>query len=248
MDATGSVQAARSGTRQSGQSFVPGRAGAFPMLNRMEIIMSPRSRTLVAAALVFATFGQGVAAQTTDAHHPAKAGDPSAAQVPADPMAAMMQGMMPMMQMMSAMHGQGGMVGMDPAERIEGRIAFLKAELAITDAQDAAWAGFAEALRGYAAGLKSTRMMGMDAASPDLLARLDQSDKQLSVKLDGVRALRAALAPLLEVLSDDQRATAAELLPVQIGLGGMDASMPGMGMMGGMTGGTTGGMMPSAAP
>lgn len=213
--------------------------------------MLPRSRTLVAAALVFATFGQGVAAQTTNAHHPAKAGDPSAAQVPADPMAAMMQGMM---QMMSAMQGQGGMGGMDPAERIEGRIAFLKAELAITDAQGDAWAGFADALRGYAAGLKAGRMAGMegmagmDGAAPDLLAQLDQSEKTLAAKLEGVRTLRAALAPLLEVLSDEQRATAAALLPGHMGFGMMGASMSGMGMMGGMAGGTMGGTTPAAAP
>ena len=216
--------------------------------------MSPRTRTLVVAALVFAAFSQAGAAQTTDAHHPAQAGDQTAAQMPAEPMAAMMQGMMPMMQMMSAMHGQGGMGGMDPAERIEGRIAFLKAELAITEAQGAAWNGFADALRGHAAGLKAGRMAGMtgmagmDGAAPDLLARLDQTEKTLAANLEGVRNLRAALAPLLEALSDEQRATAADLLPGHMGFGMMGASMSGMGMMGGMAGGTMGGMAPAAAP
>lgn len=196
--------------------------------------MSHRTRTLAVAALVFVVFTQGGLAQTADAHHPAKAGDQPAVQTPTDSMAAMMQGMLPMMKMMANMQGQAGMGGIDPAERVEGRIAFLKAELAITDAQSAAWNTFADALRGYAAGLKSARMMDMGMATPDLLAQLDRSEKQLSTDLDGVRALRAALAPLMQVLTDDQRATAAELLPTHMGFGGMGASMSGMGMAGGM--------------
>lgn len=199
--------------------------------------MSHGTRALVVAALVLSVFTQGGLAQTTDAHHPAKPGDQPAAQTQADPMAAMMQGMMPMMQMMANMQGQSAMGGFDPAERVEGRIAFLKAELAITDAQSAAWNDFADALRGYAAGLKSARMMDMGTDMPDLLAQLDRSEKQLSTDLDGVRALRAALAPLWDTLSEDQRATATALLPTHMGFGGMGASMSGMGMSGGMSGG-----------
>ena len=164
------------------------------------------TKTLSFATLALAAFSFGVVAQTVDAHHPAKAGDQPEAtqpanQVPVDQMGAMMQGMMaqmPMMQMMKAMQGQGGMSGLDLTERVEGRIAFLKAELAITDKQADKWNAFADALRAYSAALKSAHPAGMDAMMPDLVARLDQSEKQLSAELDGVRGLKTALAPLME--------------------------------------------------
>lgn len=208
------------------------------------------TKTLSFATLVLVAFSFGAVAQTVDAHHPAKAGDQPAAtqpanQAPADQMGAMMAGMMaqmPMMQMMKAMQGQDAMGGLDLTERVEGRIAFLKAELAITDKQADKWNAFADALRAYSAAFKSAHPAGMDTMAPDLVARLDQSEKRLSAELDGVRGLKAALAPLMDVLSDDQRTTAAELLPVHMGLGMAGQPMQGMGMMMG------GGAMKSTTP
>ena len=199
------------------------------------------TKTLSFATLVLAAFSLGAVAQTVDAHHPVKAGDQPEAtqpanQVPADQMGAMMQGMMaqmPMMQMMKAMQGQGGMGGLDLTERVEGRIAFLKAELAITDRQGDKWNALADALRAYSAALKSAHPAGMDTMVPDLVAQLDQSEKRLSAELDGVRGLKAALAPLWAVLTDEQRSTATELLPVHMGLGKAAQPMHGMGMMSG---------------
>ena len=199
------------------------------------------TKTLSFATFVLAAFSLGAVAQTVDAHHPAKAGDQPEAtqpanQAPADQMGAMMQGMMaqmPMIQMMKAMQDQRGMGGLDLTERVEGRIAFLKAELAITDKQADKWNVFADALRAYSAALKSTHPAEMATMVPDLVARLDQSEKQLSAELDGVRGLKAALAPLMDVLADDQKANAAELLPIHMGLGMAGQPMQGMGMMGG---------------
>ena len=199
------------------------------------------TKTLSFATLVLAAFSLGAVAQTVDAHHPVKAGDQPEAtqpanQVPADQMGAMMQGMMaqmPMMQMMKAMQGQDAMGGLDLTERVEGRIAFLKAELAITDKQADAWNAFADALRAYSAALKSAHPAGMDTMAPDLVARLDKSEMQLSAELDGVRGLKAALTRLWAVLTDEQRNTATELLPVHMGLGKAAQPMQGMGMMSG---------------
>ena len=199
------------------------------------------TKTLSFATLVLAALSFGAVGQTVDAHHPAKAGDQPEAtqpanQAPADQMGEMMQGMMaqmPMMQMMKAMQGQSGIGGLDLTERVEGRIAFLKAELAITDKQGDTWNSFADALRAYSAALKSAHPAGMATMAPDLVARLDQSEMQLSAELDGVRGLKAALTPLWAVLNDDQRSTAAELLPVHMGLGMAGQPMQGMGMMGG---------------
>ena len=76
---------------------------------------------------------------------------------PAPPPAAQgMMGAMPMMNTMSGMPmmhmgmmmGPGS--GMSTIDHIEGRIAFLRAELKITDAQMSAWNAFADALRANA--------------------------------------------------------------------------------------------------
>ncbi|MDO8986423.1 Spy/CpxP family protein refolding chaperone [Cypionkella sp.] len=202
----------------------------------------PRTiKTLSLATLALAAFSFGAVAQTTDEHHPAEGEDQPAAaqpadQIPSDQMGSMMQGMMaqmPMMQMMKAMQGQDAMGGLDLTERVEGRIAFLKAELAITDAQADKWSVFADSLRAYSAALKPAQMAGMDAMALDLVARLDQSEKQLSAELDGLRGLKAALAPLWDALTDEQRSTATMLLPVHMGFGMAGQQMPGMGAMGG---------------
>ena len=205
----------------------------------------PRTiKTLSLATLALAAFSFGAVAQTTDEHHPAEGEDQPAAaqpadQIPSDQMGSMMQGMMAqmpmmqMMQMMKAMQGQDAMGGLDLTERVEGRIAFLKAELAITDAQADKWSVFADSLRAYSAALKPAQMAGMDAMALDLVARLDQSEKQLSAELDGLRGLKSALAPLWEVLTDEQRSSATELLPVHMGMGMAGQQMPGMGAMGG---------------
>mgnify|MGYP003382132626 FL=1 len=201
-------------------------------------------KTLSLATLALVAFSFGAVAQTVDEHHPAKPGEEPEAtqpaeQAPTDQMGAMMQGMMAqmpmmqMMQMMKAMQSQDAMGGLDLTEHVEGRIAFLKAELAITDAQADKWNAFADALRAYSAALKPAQMAGMDATAPDLVARLDQSEKQLSAELDGLRGLKAALAPLWEVLTEDQRSTATTLLPVHMRFGMAGQPMPGMGMMGG---------------
>ena len=55
----------------------------------------------------------------------------------------------------------GGMGGMATIDRVEGRIAFLRAELKITDAQADAWNGFADALRTNAKKLAEVRVSMM---------------------------------------------------------------------------------------
>ena len=105
--------------------------------------------------------------------------------------------------MMQAMQGQDAMGGLDLTERVEGRIAFLKAQLAITDAQADKWNAFADALGAYSAALKSAQPTGMATMASDLVARLDQSEKQLSAEIDGVRGLKTSRAPLMDAPSDD---------------------------------------------
>ncbi len=170
----------------------------------------------------------------------------------------MMNDMKNMMSSMSAMHSMGmmqmmgmmgrGMDGMATIDRVEGRIAFLRAELKITDAQADAWNGFADALRTNARKLAEVRatMMpkpGDGQPASALAARLDQQEQWLAARLDGTRAMKSAFVKLNEVLSDDQKKTANDLLTPHMGMGAMammpaqtspeqkeQGRMPGMGM------------------
>jgi hypothetical protein len=121
-----------------------------------------------------------------------------------------MSAMMPMMGMMRMMQG--------PAH-VEGRIAFLKAELKITEAQDKPFADFAAALRQAAGKMRGGQMdmMGM-AAGASLLQHLEHQEKQLTARLDAVRSLKTPLAPLHAALSEEQRKTLAQLHPMFMGM------------------------------
>src|SRR6516164_7300947 len=106
-----------------------------------------RPSALVMAAvligLVPAAFAQTTSDDNHSDHHPAAASQPPASSQSGEMSKGMMGqdggGMMGMM-------GRGGMMGMmGMAGHVEGRIAFLKAELKITDAQTSAWNAFADA-------------------------------------------------------------------------------------------------------
>jgi hypothetical protein len=156
------------------------------------------------------------------------------------PMMGMMNDMKNMMSSMSTMHNMemmqrmgmmgSGTGGMATVDRVEGRIAFLRAELKITDAQAEPWSGFADALRANAKKLAEIRTSMMpkpgDAQPPtDMTARLDLQEQWLAARLDGVRAIKSAFVKLNDVLSDDQKKTAGELLAPHMGMG-MIAMMP----------------------
>jgi hypothetical protein len=93
--------------------------------------------------------------------------------------------MMDMMQMMGMMRQSGaGMGGMATIDHVEGRIAFLRTELKITDAQTGAWNPSADALRTNAKNLGEVRASMMPqmmpqagAASQTLVDRLALQEK-----------------------------------------------------------------------
>jgi hypothetical protein len=157
-----------------------------------------------------------------DPHHPA-----ASAATPTPGMAMGMAGGqmpgaggMPMMEMMRGMMGQDGMDGMRMmAEHVEGRVAFLKAELKITDAQLPQWNGFAQAVRDNATAMQGMQggMMAMNQAAtlPDKLAA---REKMMSARLEAVSKLRAAAEPLYAALSADQKKTADEIMVSPMGM------------------------------
>ena len=122
--------------------------------------------------------------------------------------------------------GRMGMMGM--ADRVEGRIAFLKTELKITEAQMPQWNAFADALRsnasrmsGMAATMMQGGMMGQDGAPVTAPDRLDRMEKMMSAMLESVKATKAALVPLYAVLTDEQKKTADQLIHGPMGMGRM---------------------------
>jgi LTXXQ motif family protein len=103
-----------------------------------------------------------------------------------------------------------GIMGM--ADHVEGRIAFLKAELKITDAQLSQWNTFADALRSNAR--QTAEMLGTVGQATALNApdRLDRREKMLTSMLEMARSIKAALSPLYAVLSNEQKKLADSLL------------------------------------
>jgi|SRR6516165_2983963 hypothetical protein len=125
---------------------------------------------------------------------------------------------------MAMMGGPGGIGVMGMVDHVEGRIAFLKAELKITEAQMPPWNAFADALRANA-GMGTTMMqggmMGRDGASMSALDRLDHMEKMMSGMLEAVKGTRAALAPLYAVFTEEQKKVADQLIHGPMGMGSM---------------------------
>jgi len=126
-----------------------------------------------------------------------------------------MPGMMPMMGMMQMMRG---------GEHIEGRLAFLKAELKITDSQEKVWNDFADAARKAAAKTQDThmgmRMRQMSGAAGDvtLPQLLDRHEENLEARLEATRAMKSALGPLYATLDEQQKQTLMQLHPMLHGI------------------------------
>jgi len=118
-------------------------------------------------------------------------------------------------------------------DHVEGRIAFLRTELKITDGQTNVWNAFADALRANAKSLGEVRasMMQEMGAAQSLADRLAWQEKWLTARLEGTRAIKAALTNLVGSLSDDQKKTADQLLAPHMGMGAMASGRMGSGQM-----------------
>jgi hypothetical protein len=201
-------------------------------------MLKSKSIAALTFAAMLAASSQSYAQTQPDPHHPDQGvGTTEVAPGNEDQQGMSMPMMMNMMAGMMKMMGGGtqmGMGGMDMSgmgmtAHVEGRIAFLRAELQITEAQAKAWDAFAGVLRDNAKRMKVANMpMMSNAATPQFVAQLDSQERMLATKLEEVRATRTAYAALYEVLSVEQRKMVDELLQTHMGL-----MPPGM-MQGGM--------------
>jgi hypothetical protein len=109
-------------------------------------------------------------------------------------------GMMPMMNMMGAMGPRWG------ADHVEGRLAFIKAELKITDAQTPQWDAFAASVHVNAKSMSDMHQsMAARQGAATLPERLAQEDKVLTEQLAALKNTEEALDKLYGVLSADQQ-------------------------------------------
>jgi hypothetical protein len=143
---------------------------------------------------------------------------PDAAQSQQPGMGMMGYGMMGGGGMMGMMGGDCPMMGMmgggaDAQSFAEGRIAFIKAELAITDAQNSVWDAYSAALRKNFEGMQGmhkSMMSTMQAKDP--VERLDHHITAMDGRLQMLKDMKPALAALYAALSDDQKKKADGLL------------------------------------
>jgi len=164
------------------------------------------------AITLFATAATGVAQQ------------PDAEQGPQAGMGMMGGGKMGP-EMMGQGMGRSGMMGMmgggcpmmgregSAPPFVEGRIAFIKAEFVITDAQKDVWDAYAAALRKNfesMQGMRKTMMSVMEAATP--IDRLDLHITTMESRLQSLKEIKPALAALYAALSEDQKKKADSLL------------------------------------
>jgi hypothetical protein len=174
-----------------------------------------------AAAFIVATFG-------LSAHAADTAPAPPSPSAPIPAQLGMMQGgmngipgmspMFMMTRMMDMMNAFGSSI-MDATDHIEGRIAYLRAELKITSEQDGAWNTFAQALRANATELAKLRSDATSAngkTARTSLDRLEFEERVLATRSRGLHGIAIAYSPLYRTLSESQKKLADDLIaPVQ---------------------------------
>lgn len=136
--------------------------------------------------------------------------------------------------MMNGPYGRGQMMGQGPMmglgwdgmlDRIDGRLAFIKTELAITDDQSAQWDKFAATLRANAEnhnGMMRSMMERMsddDDADATLPERLGEHEAFMQARLEQIKEMRAAVEELYGVLDDTQKKAANDIVLPAVGMG-----------------------------
>ncbi|WP_322419159.1 Spy/CpxP family protein refolding chaperone [Mesorhizobium huakuii] len=143
-------------------------------------------------------------------------------------------------RMMMGQWGMGGpMGGYDSdqmLDRVDGRLAFLKTELKITEEQMPSWDELAGVIRSTAES-HNALMQDMlkefqdgEFVKKPLPERLAYQQKHLEARLEQVKTVRAAVEKLYAKLSAEQRRVADEIVLPMMGMG-MGRSGIGPGMM-----------------
>ena len=126
-------------------------------------------------------------------------------------------------------NGWGGpMMGYGPdamLDRIDGRLAYMKTELKITDAQTAARDELAKVIHDTAETHNALmREMKKDVRSGDffeipLPERLTVQQTHMEARLEQIKSVKAAVDKLYALLDDDQKKTADDIVLPSMGMG-----------------------------
>jgi hypothetical protein len=117
--------------------------------------------------------------------------------------------------------GNSGRAICAKVSHIAGRLAYIKAELKITDAQEPLWESYAAAARNDATVIRercSVMLNNRDASAGSLPDLLDQHVELMATRLDAVRAMTKALKPLYAALSEEQKQIAEQIFSGPIGM------------------------------
>jgi hypothetical protein len=106
-------------------------------------------------------------------------------------------------------------------DRVEGRLAFVKAEFKITEAQTPAWNELAAAIRS-AAKQHNERMRSAfkDASERTLPERLDLQEQLMTARIEEIKQVRGSLKTLYAQLSEEQKREADHVVLPMVGMGG----------------------------
>ena len=115
---------------------------------------------------------------------------------------------------------QGMMCRVD--EHIDGQLGYIKAELRVTEAQTPQWNVFADAFRSdkenQALACKTAQEQARSMASAPLPDSMKMMADRLTARLESLRAMQAAIAPLYASLSKEQKKMADEIMKGAPGL------------------------------
>ncbi len=118
--------------------------------------------------------------------------------------------------MMGGMRGMGGgdVCGRMTAH-MDGRLAYLKAELKITPEEEPLWNDYAAAVKDNAKSLgeRCTALVAQSKdKTPSLPERLDIHEQFMTARVDALRSIGKALKPLYAALSDEQKQLADQFI------------------------------------
>ena len=182
-------------------------------------MLATKTLTIGAIALLAGlSYAQAQTKPAADPQHPetqmqgTRPGMPMAP--PAGPMGGMEMGKM----MGGAMMAHGGGMEMMHGQHIEGRLAFLKAELGITEAQMPQWNAFADARRAAAKSMQAAMTANMGAGMPTTApARMDATIAMMTARLDAMKMAAPTGKALYAVLTDAQKKIADDLTMSRMG-------------------------------
>jgi hypothetical protein len=182
------------------------------------------SSLVLAVGIAIAPLAFAQSTTSSDTHHSTT----PAAQAPAVNMpsgmgmmgqgGASMNDMTQMMTMMRSMMPMMGAASNMMSSHVEDRIAQLKEELKVTNAQLPRWTAFADAMRGASHSMNGMYQQMMQQGAGSLPKRLDAHEKLMAQHLTSLRTLKEAAAALYPTLTDDQK---SKLDSVMVGPMGM---------------------------